>query len=50
VRNRGAGGEGESMQQRRRDENSLRVTNLSEDVSEADLQVGAWVSTGRLGF
>ncbi|GBF87589.1 eukaryotic translation initiation factor 3 subunit G [Raphidocelis subcapitata] len=40
VRNRGAGGgnEGESMQQRRRDENSLRVTNLSEDVSEADLQ------------
>lgn len=40
VRNRGAGGasEGDSMQQRRRDENSLRVTNLSEDVSEADLQ------------
>jgi translation initiation factor 3 subunit G len=26
------------MQQRRRDENSLRVTNLSEDVTEADLQ------------
>lgn len=41
VRNRSAGGapEGDSMQQRRRDENSLRVTNLSEDVSEADLQV-----------
>lgn len=40
VRNRGAAGasEGDSMQQRRRDENSLRVTNLSEDVSEADLQ------------
>lgn len=40
VRNRGAGGasEGDSMQQRRRDENSLRVTNLSEDVTEGDLQ------------
>lgn len=25
---------------RRRDENSVRVTNLSEDVSEADLYVG----------
>mmetsp|Transcript_26050 Transcript_26050/g.56868 ORF Transcript_26050/g.56868 Transcript_26050/m.56868 type:complete len:291 (+) Transcript_26050:70-942(+) len=32
----GAGGDGETMQ-RRREENSVRVTNLSEDVTEADL-------------
>lgn len=41
VRNRVAGGaaaEGDSMGQRRRDENSVRVTNLSEDVTEGDLQ------------
>lgn len=37
LRNRG--GEGESMQQKKRDDNSIRVTNLSEDVTEADLQV-----------
>lgn len=36
LRNRGAGGEGEMMQ-KRRDENSVRVTNLSEDVVEQDL-------------
>lgn len=36
LRNRG--GEGESMQQKKRDDNSIRVTNLSEDVTEADLQ------------
>lgn len=45
VRNRGAGG-GQAMDdggRQRRDENSLRVTNLSEDVTEADLQVGGWV-------
>lgn len=36
LRNRGAGGEGEMMQ-KRRDENSVRVTNLSEDVEEQDL-------------
>lgn len=51
MRNRGAGGasEGDSMQQRRRDENSLRVTNLSEDVSEADLQVRGAGGPGRKG-
>lgn len=48
VRNRGAGGEGESMQRQRRDENSLRVTNLSEDVSEADLQVSDLAWWGRM--
>lgn len=36
LRNRGASGESDLMQ-KRRDENSVRVTNLSEDVSEADL-------------
>ncbi|PRW56974.1 Eukaryotic translation initiation factor 3 subunit G [Chlorella sorokiniana] len=38
LRNRigGAGGEGEMMQ-KRRDENSVRVSNLSEDVTEDDL-------------
>jgi translation initiation factor 3 subunit G len=30
--------EGESMMMKRRDENSVRVSNLSEDVTEADLQ------------
>lgn len=29
----------ESDMRQRRDENSLRVTNLSDDVTEADLQV-----------
>jgi hypothetical protein len=38
VRNKGAGGEGESMM-RKREDNSVRVTNLSEDVSENDLHV-----------
>lgn len=38
VRNRGPG-DGESMQKKRED-NSIRVTNLSEDVGEGDLQVG----------
>lgn len=45
VRNRGPGAAGpgpaaggDDGRERRRDENSLRVTNLSEDVSEADLQ------------
>lgn len=37
LRNRGAGGEGEMMMQKRRDENSVRVTNLAEDVVEQDL-------------
>ncbi|KAG2423254.1 hypothetical protein HYH02_015355 [Chlamydomonas schloesseri] len=37
LRNRGPGGEGESMQKKRED-NSIRVTNLSEDVTEGDLQ------------
>jgi translation initiation factor 3 subunit G len=32
-----AGGEGEAMGRNRREENSLRVTNLSEDVTEGDL-------------
>jgi translation initiation factor 3 subunit G len=36
LRTRGASGESDLMQ-KRRDENSVRVTNLSEDVSEADL-------------
>lgn len=36
LRNRAGGAEGESMQ-KRRDENSVRVTNLSEDVTEDDL-------------
>jgi translation initiation factor 3 subunit G len=36
LRNRGAAGEGDMMQ-KRRDENSVRVTNLSEDVVEQDL-------------
>ena len=36
LRNRAAGGEGDAMQ-KRRDENSVRVTNLSEDVTEQDL-------------
>lgn len=36
VRNRAAAGPGESMQ--RRDENSVRVTNLSEDTREEDLR------------
>lgn len=38
LRNRGPG-DGESMQKKRED-NSIRVTNLSEDVTEGDLQVG----------
>jgi hypothetical protein len=44
MRNRGpgGGGEGDSMAQRRRDDNSIRVTNLSEDVTENDLQVRPW--------
>ena len=37
VRNRGAGGAGESMATRR-DENSVRVTNLSEDTREDDVR------------
>ena len=38
LRNRGAAGEGERMlMEKRRDENSVRVTNLSEDVVEQDL-------------
>ena len=39
LRNRasGAGGAGDADMQKRRDENSVRVTNLSEDVTEADL-------------
>lgn len=40
LRNKGAGGEGESMM-RKREDNSLRVTNLSEDVSEGDLAVSS---------
>ena len=36
LRSRAAGGEGDAMQ-KRRDENSVRVTNLSEDVTEQDL-------------
>lgn len=36
LRNRVGGAEGESMQ-KRRDENSVRVSNLSEDVTEDDL-------------
>lgn len=36
LRNKMGGGEGEGMQ-KRRDENSVRVTNLSEDVTEQDL-------------
>ena len=35
----GGGGEGDSM--RRREENSVRVTNLSEDTREDDLRVRA---------
>uniref|UniRef100_A0A7S0N7V5 Eukaryotic translation initiation factor 3 subunit G n=1 Tax=Chlamydomonas leiostraca TaxID=1034604 RepID=A0A7S0N7V5_9CHLO len=40
LRNRGAGERmaDDGGRERRRDENSLRVTNLSEDVTEADLQ------------
>ena len=38
VRNRGAGGAGESMATARRDENSVRVTNLSEDTREEDVR------------
>jgi len=38
VRNRGAAGMGDSMH--RREENSVRVTNLSEDTREEDLRVG----------
>ena len=41
VRNRSAAGGSapeDTGQRQRRDENSLRVTNLSEDVTEADLQ------------
>eukprot|EP00271_Cylindrocystis_brebissonii_P012122 TRINITY_DN30231_c0_g1_i1.p1 TRINITY_DN30231_c0_g1~~TRINITY_DN30231_c0_g1_i1.p1 ORF type:complete len:293 (+),score=63.52 TRINITY_DN30231_c0_g1_i1:202-1080(+) len=34
----GGKGEGESMRQRGRDDNSIRVTNLSEDTREPDLQ------------
>ena len=37
VRNRGAAGMGDSMH--RREENSVRVTNLSEDTREEDLRV-----------
>lgn len=34
----GSRGEGESMRQKGRDDNSIRVTNLSEDTREQDLQ------------
>jgi len=37
LRNRGAGGAADDLAQKRRDENSVRVTNLSEDVTEQDL-------------
>jgi hypothetical protein len=46
LRNRGAGDRMDAGPDRRRDENSLRVTNLSEDVTEGDLQVGI---SGRYG-
>ena len=40
ARNRGAGEKmDDGGRDKRRDENSIRVTNLSEDVTEADLQV-----------
>lgn len=43
LRNRGPGERmamgGDDAMQRRRDENSVRVTNLSDDVTEADLSV-----------
>ena len=39
VRNRGAAGMGDSMH--RREENSVRVTNLSEDTREEDLRVSS---------
>lgn len=45
----GRGGEGESMQMRKRDDNSVRVTNLSEDVTETDLQVRRGHGGGVLG-
>lgn len=38
VRNRAAAGAGESMATARRDENSVRVTNLSEDTREDDVR------------
>ena len=37
LKNRGAG---ETVDSRKREENSLRVTNLSEDTREEDLRVG----------
>lgn len=47
IRNRAAGDTGDSMN-KRREENSVRVTNLSEDTREDDLRVSAaamcWVS------
>lgn len=43
VRNRGAAGAGDSMH--RREENSVRVTNLSEDTREEDLRVRALPSS-----
>jgi translation initiation factor 3 subunit G len=38
-RARAAGAGGDRMEERRRDDNSVRVSNLSDDVTEADLQV-----------
>lgn len=38
LRGGGQRGEGDNPKQRGRDENSIRVTNLSEDTREADLQ------------
>ena len=38
IRNRAAGDTGDSMN-KRREENSVRVTNLSEDTREDDLRV-----------
>ncbi len=40
IRNRAAGDTGDSMN-KRREENSVRVTNLSEDTREDDLRVCA---------
>ena len=40
IRNRAAGDTGDSMN-KRREENSVRVTNLSEDTREDDLRVRA---------
>lgn len=52
IRNRAAGDTGDSMN-KRREENSVRVTNLSEDTREDDLRVSAaamcWVSAETRG-